>query len=335
MPRGFLKGQLHAHSSRSADSETPPAEVHRWYETHGYDFVVFTDHNAITDTNDTSLLTIPGAELTWNLRNCEPPTETAGLCPLHMNVLFATAGTGPVTFDEAAMMATRKRGEIYREELKLAEELGGIAMLNHPNMHYGADDGILADLAQRGLLLVEVGNQSWDAQNAGDAKHASTEAIWDGALGRGARVFATITDDAHFYGDVAAAHARGERPFPPGLGFVAVRANKSVASIREAVVRGDFYASTGVLFDVYELGPSKIVLATRDAEPVLFEAIGKGGVVLESVRGARLDLMLGRARGEEKDGARERPYVRVRATRADGAVAFTQPVFADINKSSP
>src|SRR4051812_37394364 len=58
MPAGFLKGQLHTHTSRSADSDTGPHDVHQWYESRGYDFVVFTDHNAVTDTSDTHLLTI-------------------------------------------------------------------------------------------------------------------------------------------------------------------------------------------------------------------------------------------------------------------------------------
>ena len=45
----------------------------RWYEAHGYDFVVFTDHTAVTDTDDTAMLTFPGVELTRNLYRCVPP----------------------------------------------------------------------------------------------------------------------------------------------------------------------------------------------------------------------------------------------------------------------
>ena len=42
-PDRFLKGELHLHSNRSGDSDTPPDEVVRWYAGHGYDFIVFTD----------------------------------------------------------------------------------------------------------------------------------------------------------------------------------------------------------------------------------------------------------------------------------------------------
>ncbi len=328
MPAGFLKGQLHTHTSGSADSNTSPRDVHRWYEARGYDFVVFTDHNAITDTDDTRLLTIRGAELTRNLRNCEPPPPAGIPCLLHVNALFVTENPGPVDLGNIVSMSRR---DIYRQSMKRANELGGVAMLNHPNMQYGADQGLVLELARDGLTLLEVGNQSWDSESAGDATHPSTEAIWDGVLGQGARVFATVTDDAHFYGDLPAARARGERPFPGDLGFVVVRAERNVTSIRNAVMGGDFYGSTGVLFTTYELSQSKLALAIggtdatlaiSDGASVSFEVIGRGGNVLHRLRGPRLDYTL-----EPTSPTEERPYVRVRATRDDGARAWTQPVF--------
>src|SRR6266700_2218331 len=76
---GFLKGQLHLHSSNSGDSATSPADVVRWYESRKYDFIVFTDHDRVTTAPSTaSMLVIPGVELTQNLKTCEPPPP-AGL----------------------------------------------------------------------------------------------------------------------------------------------------------------------------------------------------------------------------------------------------------------
>jgi hypothetical protein len=61
----WLKGQLHLHSNNSGDSETPPADVARWYAAHGYDFIVFTDHNRVTDEADIGdMLVLPGMEIT-------------------------------------------------------------------------------------------------------------------------------------------------------------------------------------------------------------------------------------------------------------------------------
>lgn len=307
MPAGWLKGQLHAHSSMSGDSNTSPTKVHRWYERHGFDFVIFTDHNAIADTPDTArTLTIPGVELTWNRTGA-----------FHLNALFvdgADAGTGPIDFGDVTSTA---RPDVYRHELRLAKALGGIAMMNHPNMRWGgSDEALVVGLARQGLTLLEVRNESWDSNNAGDATHESTEALWDAALLQRLPLFASATDDAHHYDDAAEVTASGERPFTGDLGFVAVHAAKDTASIRAAIARGDFYASTGVVLTRCDVGAGKITLAA-DAF-LLFETIGKGGTVLRQERGDHL---------EEELGPTDGPYLRVRITRPDGAKAWTQAVF--------
>ncbi len=92
---GWLKGQTHVHSANSGDSATPPADVARWYAKHGYDFVVFTDHNVITTLPPHAageLITIPGVELTQNLETCDPPPAPGEACLLHVNALFVRPG---------------------------------------------------------------------------------------------------------------------------------------------------------------------------------------------------------------------------------------------------
>ena len=313
LPPGFMKGHLHTHSSGSGDSHTSPTDVQRWYEARGYDFLVFTDHNRITDTPDSSLITIPGAELTRNLKTCEPPPPSGVVCAFHMNVLFATAGEGPVDPGDARSL---DRVANYRVELASAKALGGIAVLNHPNMMSGADGDIVAALAREGLTLLEVGNQAWDAENAGDAQRRSTEAIWDAALAKGLHVFATFTDDAHHYADAAALRQQGERPFVGDLGFVVVRAERSATSIRAGIERGDFYGSTGVVFETYQRTATSLTLVTK--EEVDFESVVRDGTTARREHGTRFEVKLAAADG---------PYVRVRARRADGAIALTQPVF--------
>src|SRR5581483_11292756 len=83
---GWLKGQTHLHSANSPDSRTPPEEVARWYEQHGFDFVVFTDHDFVTALPSTPrMLVIPGAELTQNLPTCDPPPDDPSFkCKLHV-----------------------------------------------------------------------------------------------------------------------------------------------------------------------------------------------------------------------------------------------------------
>ncbi|NUQ73743.1 MAG: PHP domain-containing protein [Polyangiaceae bacterium] len=313
----FLKGQLHAHSNASGDSDTPAEEVAAWYARRGYDFLVFTDHNRITDTPDSAgLLTIPGVELTQNLSSCEPPPEPGLACLLHVNALFIERAPSPRGAGEAG---DRSRLSIYAKALEIALDMGAVAQLNHPNFHYGADAGVLFELSKRGLGLVEIANQAADSANEGDPGHPSTEALWDEVLTRGGRLFATATDDAHHYADAEAARARGEIAYVGDLGFVMVRAQKTAASIRAAIASGDFYSSTGVLLDRLDMDEDEIAVDVKGGgEGTLIEVIGTGGAIVAAVRGAAL-------RFHPKSATQG--YLRVRITDGQGRRAWSQPLF--------
>ena len=47
-PRWY-RGDTHVHT-RESDGNRPPEEVARWYRDHGYDFLVVTDHEKITES---------------------------------------------------------------------------------------------------------------------------------------------------------------------------------------------------------------------------------------------------------------------------------------------
>ena len=313
----FLKGQLHAHTGASADSRTPPAEAAAWYADRAYDFVVFTDHNHVTQVPaPAGLLALPGVELTQNLRACDPAPGPEHACLLHVNALFVRPDAGRVDFDRPPSL---RRVDLYGRALDRAVALGGIAQLNHPNFHFGADLDVILALARRGLALIEIENRAIDSANEGDAAHPSTEALWDAALSRGARVFGTASDDAHHYGDAREVTARGETAYVGDRGFVMVRARKTPEAIRAAVAAGDFYGTTGLLLDHLEMGPSAVRVEVRrdGGEPVTIEVIANGSVV-ERVVGRTLRFDPARA---------PRGYLRVRVTDARGRRAFTQPLF--------
>jgi hypothetical protein len=317
---GFLKGQLHLHSNNSGDSSTPPRDVVRWYEAHGYDFIVFTDHEQIAAPPSTpATLVIPGVELTQNLRQCQPPPPAGLSCLLHVNALFVTLPPGghipwPPTSD-------LDRLGRYRRALAVTRVLGGIAQLNHPNFHYAADAPLVTALAADGLTLMEIANQAWDSNNdPADGHHPSTEAIWDAVLSTGATIYGTATDDAHHYDDAQAARARGEEVFVGDLGFVMVRARKEARAIRDALAAGDFYASTGVVLKRLDRGAATLELEVSDQAPGNhgFTFIGKNGRVLGRAEGRRASLPLTAAAGA---------YVRAIVTDERGRKAWVQPVW--------
>jgi hypothetical protein len=318
---GFLKGQLHLHSNHSGDGRTPPGEVVRWYEAHGFDFIVFTDHNWVTVERSTArLLVLPGVELTQNVDGCTPPRGPR--CPLHVNALFVSpTARGEIRWPPDD---PHERLSIYRRALEVTRRLGGIAQLNHPNFHAGADAPLVAELARRdGLALLEIANMSWDVDNRPDDRgRASTEELWDAVLSTGATVYGTATDDAHHFFDAAAAGAHGDDVFPGDLGFVMVRAEKEPAAIRAALARGDFYASSGVLLGRLERTRDQLVVEIDARSPGAhhFDFIGTGGKVLASTDGRRATFAF--ASLAHANAA----YVRVKVTDRHRRCAWGQPM---------
>lgn len=302
----FLKGQTHAHSNRSGDSDTAPADVARWYSEHGFDFVVFTDHNFVgSGASHKETLGLPGVELTQNLEGCDEPPPTGGnACLLHVNALFAD----PARTMGIQKAASTTRVELFTRALEATAAMNGLAQINHPNFQYAADAKVLTALARRGATFLEIANEASDSNNEGDATHPSTEALWDAVLSDGVDIWGVATDDAHHYYDVATA-----RPAYPGdLGFVMVRARKDLASIRDAMARGDFYASTGLLLAKLEVKNGAIELQT-EAEAD-FRCIADKGVVLSSSRGLSV-----------RCEAPSKGYVRAVAENAAGKKAWSQP----------
>lgn len=193
---GWLKGQLHVHSNASGDSETPPEQVVTWYAAHGYDFVVFTDHNRVTQVSSVDgMLVLPGVELTQNPPTCDPPPQGQMQCLLHVNALVVdpsliAAGS---SLDEPSTMS---RVDRFAHAIDVTRTMGGVAQLNHPNFHYAATADDLLQLTERGLGLFEVANEAWDSNNEGDQDHLSTTQMWDAVLSSGGRIYGTAAETA-------------------------------------------------------------------------------------------------------------------------------------------
>jgi hypothetical protein len=314
----YLKGQLHLHSSHSGDSQTPPADVLRWYQEHGYDFVVFTDHNFVGAPPSSSVLSIPGAELTQNLKTCDPEPAPNEYCVLHLNTLFVSHIVGAaIPWVPGGEGGSRRA--LYEKALATSLKLGGIAQLNHPNFHHAADAALIIELAGKGLSLLEIANQSKDTDNAGDERHPSTEAMWDQVLTAGAMVYAVASDDAHHYYDAESLVARGETVHTGDHGFVMVRAAKTPPDIRQAVARGDFYSSTGVLLETANATRDEfeITVAPSAVGSHGFSFIGLGGRILAHMEGRQARFAFAKAPAG---------YVRAVVEDQHGQKAWIQPV---------
>lgn len=316
-PEVWLKGSTHVHAKASGDSKTPIPEVIEWYEARGYDFIVITDHNQVSEL-DTSvettgkpwlrdpsrgLLVLSGIEWTQNINGCRPAGDPSNKCRIHMNQLGVTAR--PRTKLKGWITQGTERLALYGTALDAGKDFGGIVQVNHPQWFWGMNEALLVELAKRGVVLYEVWNKAFAKWNPGDADHPSTDALWDAALMRGATLWGVASDDAHHYNDTG--------KYPAGGAWVSVKARRDPQAILDALRAGQFYASTGVVLERADVERGELVVEISAADPshsITFIENGKRTTV--SGKTARRPVPVN-------------GYVRAVVERADGARAWTQP----------
>jgi predicted metal-dependent phosphoesterase TrpH len=296
----YFKGNTHTHTTHS-DGDSPPSVVVAWYRDHGYDFLVLTDHNVLTDPTaymtDPDFLLIPGEEVSSGHEGR----------PVHVNGLGLPRVVEPRR--AATLVAT------IQANVDAVREVEGVPHVNHPNFGwaFGAEE-----LAQvEGDRLLEIHNGHPAVHNVGGGDVPGMEAVWDALLTGGKRIYGIAVDDAHHFEGEFAPHRAN-----PGRGWVAVKASRLDArELLENLERGWFYASTGVeLEDVIVDGDRlEVRIAPRADFRYTTTFIGAGG---EELARTAEDPAVYRLRGDET-------YVRAKVVDSSGAVAWTQPVFVE------
>ena len=275
---GFLKGNTHIHTNGSDDSETPIADAARWYEERGFDFVVVTDHNHVTvHRPNGKILVIPGVEMTKNVYLPEGAGRKYEAFAIHMNGYFLSGERKGLINDPPAKERTRLA--MYEAEFDAIQKLGGVPCLNHPNFWYSADATILSRLANKGLKFFEVYNSADKSKNDGEPGRQSTEQLWDTVLSTGTMLFGIASDDTHHYYDAA----KVASPRIGNLAWSMVRADeKTPASIKTALLKGDFYGSTGVTLKRLEITDKamEIEVAPQAGRTYTIRFVGEKGKVL-------------------------------------------------------
>lgn len=288
---GWFRGNTHTHTSES-DGDTAPLAVAQWYATHGYHFLVITDHDKVTTIEQAPLLLIPGEEVTAFL-----PKK-----PVHVNAMGLAEAVAP---QKGATVA-----ETLQKNIAAVRDAGALATINHPN--FGWSFGSAEMLETEGATLLEIASGHPFVNMHGPP---SVEQMWDDLLTAGRRIFAVATDDSHHFkvlGEPFGSH--------PGKGWIVVRAEKLDAkTILDAIARGDFYASTGVSIADYAVDGDTltVTIEARNGARYRTDFIGPHGRILASTTDARSSFTL-------PDGI---AYVRARVTDSNGRVAWMQPHF--------
>ena len=284
----WLKGNLHTHTVQS-DGDSTPEEVAAWYRDHGYQFLVITDHDKITNiAAPEGLVLIPGEEVTDSLAKKS----------LHVNAIGLTRVVPP--------QRGKTKVEVLQRNVDAVREAGGIPLVNHPNFGWAFGAEELKQLHGVTLLEIASGHPYVNAQGP-----PSAESMWDEMLSVGKRVWGVAVDDMHHL----------KRPWDsdvvlPGKAWVVVRAEKPDAkTILGALERGEFYASTGVELEDY--GPASVTVKEKNLAHYRIQFIGLKGRLLQETVGPTASYEI---RGNEG-------YVRAKVIDSNGKCAWTQPTF--------
>lgn len=339
----WYRGNTHTHTrfSDRSDANTPPAEVARWFKDHGYQFVVITDHEHLTDVDPLNealgepgkFLILRGQEITQVIAD---PHHVGGVRHAHVNAINSNRLIMPVLpADEAdlkGIMRIAATGvsmtDTYHRNLDEIDKAGGLPQINHPNLVWSVE---LKDLLPiRQPFLFEVWNGYPDSNNLGGfddsgAHFPSAESLWDSLLSAGRVVWGVGSDDSHTYDQFDNPSA----PSPGRAWVVACAPSLTTQTIVEALRGGHFYASTGVSLQAYHVDDKEIsieIARLADWSPNLMPStlyttrfIGQGGRLLTEVHGLKARFLF---RGDET-------YVRASIIDSDGRRAWTQPIFRD------
>lgn len=297
----WYKGNTHAHTLNS-DGDSTPDEVVRWYRQHGYNFLVLTDHNFITNVD--GLNSVHGAEGQFIVIRGEEVSDKFGDKSIHINGLnverlVKPQGGGSVT-------------EVIQRNVNEIRDARGVPHINHPNFGWAITAEDLKKVENNKLFEIYNGHPL--VNNLGGGGKPGLEEMWDAILSSGKLLYGIAVDDAHNFKDPWNRNASH-----PGKGWIVVRAPRlSSAAILEAMEKGDFYASTGVELTDYQVNEKQMTVSIRagNMSKYRIQFIGKGGRILKE---ETTNPAIYQFRGDEG-------YVRAKVIESNGKFAWTQPV---------
>ncbi len=292
-PGRWYRGNTHLHSTVS-DGKRNLAECWEGYKKQGYDFLVVTDHNRISDVAscpDNSFLVISGCEY-------NPPNPYGGK-PYHIVA---------INVHDLLDFESRHPNELMRDISKQ----GGISVLAHP---YWSGHTLLDMLPLDGFFAIEVFNTTCDKNG-----RSFSESHWDDLLDKNIPVFGIASDDSHAFHDLY-------------QGWVMVKCSELTAeSIVESLRSGLFYSTQGPEIFDFHLEESEQTDSNSGKHTVKRIAAvfsPSVSVVFKSspCRGKHLRAQNGKLITEAFfDIEKDEKYIRLEITAPDGKKAWSQPI---------
>jgi hypothetical protein len=233
--RAWLRGNLHAHTGNSDGPHSPQGVIDA-YAARGYDFLMLSDHDCLTDPaplDPQGMTLIPGNEISAN---------------------------GPHILHVAAQR-TLAPDENRQAVIDAIEAEGGLSILCHPNWeaHFNhCPQEKLMEWQRYAGIEVFNGVVTWL-----EGSPMATDR-WDQLLGHGRRVWGFAHDDCHKSSDIGVAWnvVQSER--------------RDAASILDALRHGRFYASTGVTIESIQVHGNTVTVSAPGAHRIsVFSDFGR------------------------------------------------------------
>ncbi len=326
----WYKGNTHVHTLLCGHADSSPEAVTAWYHERGYNFLCLSEHNQFIDPATVKMP--PNKRDDFILI---PAEEVTGGSMAHSTALNIDGIVDPRLVQPSGANKT----QVIQAHVHGAEQQNGHSILNHPNFHYSNSAEDIRPV--EGLHLFELHNGHPAVNNFGDHEHDSVEEIWDDLLTDGMLIYGVSSDDAHHFQDL------GPDRSNPGRGWVMVETDALTPdAISEAMYRGRFYATSGVMLSVAKRNESRVsvkvnegaterelsssfVVGHRVAEGKTgysIQLIGEGGAVLEEVQGNKATFSVPSDSGYVRAKV---TYTREADTGYENFYAWMQPVFTD------
>ncbi|HOK81044.1 MAG TPA: CehA/McbA family metallohydrolase [bacterium] len=283
----WLKGNFHIHTMRSDGTLSPQDTINKYAEL-GHDFLSFSDHdNLVTETEYKSLdrknmILIPGIEISAN----------------GPHLLYIDSEHNIPLYPE--------RQKVLNEIEKIHRETGrGFAIVNHPDWQHQFNHCTIEQLIEwTGYLGMEIYNGVIGRLDG--SQYATNK--WDLLLSEGKKVWGFANDDSHREGD-------------HGLGWNVVFAKERTRdAIINAIYRGNFYCSTGVVIRHIECDGNRICMETENAKKI---------AAIQNV-GKRFKIVYGNSM--EVEVPQDAKYVRFECWGEAEQMAWTQPFFVSLKE---
>ena len=276
----WLKGNLHTHTTMS-DGELAPAKVIAEYERRGYDFLALSDHDVY-------------------VAPCDYQSQTKLI--LLPGVEVTAMGL------HVLQIGVEERLEPLADRQKVLDQINarkGLAVLNHPNWEWHYNHFPQEQMQElEGATGLEVYNGVIERLEG----MALASDRWDRLLSLNRWLWGFANDDAHLQSDI-------------GIAWNVVQVNEhSPAAVIDALRRGRFYASTGVVIREVLVDGAHLTVRTENAQRIRF--ITRWGAIRASTDGAEGSFQI----PDDPVLARAMRYVRAECYGSGGRMAWTQPV---------